>query len=84
VIGLIQTQKPDLILLDLMLPNRDGMSILEVMRGEEWKNDTPVIILTNLSGRGGLREEAAALHATYFDKASTDVATIIDEVKRRI
>jgi DNA-binding response OmpR family regulator len=84
VIGLIQTEKPDLILLDLMLPGRDGMSILETMRSDEWDNKTPVIVLTNLSGKGGLQEEATKLNAQYFDKVTTDISTIIEEVKKRL
>jgi len=84
VVGLIQIEKPNLLVLDLMLPGRDGMSILELMRGEDWKNKTPVIILTNLSGNSGLKKQASDLDATYFDKASTDISTIVEEVKRRL
>lgn len=41
---LIQSEKPDLILLDLMLPNMDGTEILKQIRQE--KNNVPVVMLT--------------------------------------
>jgi len=41
---LINTQKFDLIILDLMLPGRDGLEILSALRGQQDK--TPVLILT--------------------------------------
>ncbi|MBE3553563.1 MAG: response regulator transcription factor [Thermicanus sp.] len=43
-ISLIQTEKPDLVLLDLMLPSIDGMEILKKIRQE--KNNVPVVMLT--------------------------------------
>lgn len=39
-------EKPDLILLDIMLPNEDGMSILRRLRGEEKHAQIPVIMVT--------------------------------------
>lgn len=41
---LASTQSFDLVLLDLMLPGRDGLEILATLRAREWK--TPVMILT--------------------------------------
>lgn len=43
-LNLIRSEKPDLILLDLMLPNMDGMEILKKIRQE--KNNVPVVMLT--------------------------------------
>lgn len=42
-------EKPDVILLDIILPGMDGFSFLEQLRGEgDYGNDVPVIVLTNL------------------------------------
>lgn len=41
---------PDLILLDLIMPDMDGMAALKKIREDAWGKGVPVIILTNLSG----------------------------------
>ena len=43
---LMQQQRPDLILLDLMMPELDGFGVLEAMREKEITRDIPVIVLT--------------------------------------
>ncbi len=43
---LMQQQRPDLVLLDLMMPELDGFGLLEAMRENEATQDIPVIVLT--------------------------------------
>ncbi len=43
---LMQRQRPDLVLLDLMMPELDGFGVLEAMREKESTRDIPVIVLT--------------------------------------
>jgi DNA-binding response OmpR family regulator len=45
---LIQTMKPDIILLDLMMPEMTGDEVLTKMRASDWGKDIKVIILTNM------------------------------------
>jgi DNA-binding response OmpR family regulator len=40
------TEKPDLIFLDVMLPQRDGFAVLQLLRENETTKDIPVILLT--------------------------------------
>jgi len=49
--GLVQAKeaKPDLILLDIIMPKMDGMTMLKKVRASAWGKKIPVIILTNLS-----------------------------------
>lgn len=42
----LKNQKPDGVILDLMMPDLDGFSILETMQGDPQLRDIPVIILT--------------------------------------
>ena len=46
VLQVVRTRRPDLVLLDLMMPEMDGFNILEQIRSDEELKDIPVIILT--------------------------------------
>jgi threonine synthase len=45
-IELIRTKKPDLILLDLMIPGLDGFKLLDIMKADVALRDIPVIVIT--------------------------------------
>lgn len=45
---LAQTMMPDMILLDLMMPEMNGDEMLQRLRATEWGKDIKVIILTNM------------------------------------
>ena len=45
-VELIRRERPDLVLLDLMMPELDGFGVLEMMRSDELSRDIPVIVLT--------------------------------------
>lgn len=45
---LTKSFKPDIILLDLMMPEMTGDAMLEVLRQEPWGKDIKVIVLTNM------------------------------------
>ncbi len=45
---LCETLKPDVVLLDLMMPEMNGDEMLQKMRATEWGKTTPVVVLTNI------------------------------------
>lgn len=45
---LIEKMRPDIILLDLMMPEMTGDEMLQELRTKEWGKDITVIILTNM------------------------------------
>jgi len=47
-LALIESMKPDIVLLDLMMPEMTGDKVLEKMRGTVWGKNMKVIILTNM------------------------------------
>ena len=47
-LDLINEMKPDIVLLDLMMPEMDGEEMLTRLRKETWGKDLKVIILTNM------------------------------------
>ncbi len=61
----VARRKPDVIVLDLMLPNRSGLEILEDLRAAPETADLPVLMLT-ARGQSRDREMAEKLGATRF------------------
>lgn len=58
-VTIIQETHPDLVLLDLMMPEMDGFGVLETIRGDENTRDIPVLVLT---GQALSLEEMAKLN----------------------
>lgn len=75
--------KPDLIILDLMLPGVNGLELLKVIKEKETTKDIPVLVLTNLSGDE--LEEAKNLGAcNCFSKTTVTPKILTDEVKKAL
>lgn len=79
---LIAEQQPDCVVLDVMLPGKNGMQVLAEMRAVDTK--TPVVVLTTLSGEGGLKLEASKHNATFLNKADTSLEVVVDTVLRQL
>lgn len=47
-IELLENMKPDIVLLDIMMPEMNGDAVLEQLRSMDWGKDMKVIILTNM------------------------------------
>jgi DNA-binding response OmpR family regulator len=47
-LDLVKSMKPDIILLDLMMPEMTGDEMLKILRGSPWGKNLKVIILTNM------------------------------------
>lgn len=42
----VRSERPDLVILDVMMPNKDGFEVLKELRADEKTSDLPVILLT--------------------------------------
>lgn len=81
-VDLLQKITPDLILLDLMMPKRDGFDLLQLMRGMDRMKNIPVIVTTNLS-QAEDKQKVLALGATeYIVKSNTPIYEIVAKVKK--
>ena len=82
-LAIAQDDKPDLILLDLMMPEMDGFEVLENLRDNETTMDIPVIVLTGLSERGKIRE-ALDKGVNYYIMKPFEYHDLISKVKLAI
>jgi len=80
-ITMVESFRPDMILLDLQMPEMNGDEALEHIRSQEWGKNIPVIILTNL----GVEESPKKLKElgiqSYIVKAELTPSQVVERVK---
>jgi len=75
---------PDLILLDIIMPRMDGMTLLRKLREDSWGKTALVIFLTNLSDMEKISEALANKATTYLIKSDWDMDEILEKIKTKI
>ena len=81
---LIKKEKPDLILLDLILPKKDGFTVLKEIKEDENLKDIPVIVLTNLEGMGDVEKAMSLGATTYLVKANYELDDVVAKIKKTL
>lgn len=83
-IALVRDLDPDIVLLDLKMPEMGGAEALAEIRKHDWGKHTPVIVLTNL----GEEEAPKELHKlnvhSYIVKAELTPSQVTEHVKRAL
>jgi two-component system, OmpR family, phosphate regulon response regulator PhoB len=75
-------QSPDLLLLDLLMPRRDGLSVLATLRGDPKTREIPVVIMSN-SSKDLERQKAASLGVVdYWIKSNLSLQELCDRVSQ--
>lgn len=80
-----EQQKPDLVLLDLMMPRVAGDEVLRRMRTSEWGKTTKVYIISNLNEEDapvGLRELGIEGYSVKVNLANDDIDKIVNNILR--
>ena len=81
---LAKTEKPDLILLDLILPKKDGFEVLEELKKEEGTKDIPVIVLTHLEEMEDVQRAIELGARDYLVKANYSLKEVVEKIKKAL
>ena len=76
--------KPDLILLDLVMPTMDGFKMLEELRKDEWGRKVPVIFLTNLDDEETVSKVMKDKGYEYLVKTEWKIEDVVSKVKEKL
>ena len=85
-IELVRQEKPDLVLLDLMMPDMDGWEVYQQMKADEATRDIPVIVVT---AKAQSIDKVLGLHIAKVDDyiakpfSPQELLTSVEEVLQR-
>lgn len=83
-VDLVKNFLPDMILLDLQMPEMDGAEALTIIRKNSWGKNIPVIILTNMGEEESPKSlKALGIHS-YIVKANLTPRQVAQRVKEAL
>ena len=77
----IKSEKPELVLLDLLLPKKSGLEVLEEIKKDENTKKIPVIILSNLGQQTDIIKGLQLGAVDYLVKANFGIKDIVEKIK---
>ena len=80
-VEIIKEKKPDVVLLDIIMPKLDGIGVLEKLRDERLEKQ-PTVIMVTAMGQESVAEEAMELGASYFILKPFDSEMVIRKIKQ--
>lgn len=81
VLSLAQKEKPAVIVLDLMMPNRDGFQVLNDLKNHPEVSAIPVVVVTALSTDQDRHKVADLGAKKYFVKSDVQIGDIVKYLK---
>ena len=74
-----KAEKPEIILLDMVLPKKSGFEVLRELKGNPETASIPVFILSNLAQDQDIQEGKALGAEDYIVKSNTSLSAIVDK-----
>jgi len=81
---LAKSEKPDLILLDIVLPRINGFGVLKMLKEDPETKNIPVIVLTNLENMEDINKAIELGATTYLIKTQYKIEEVINKIKKVI
>lgn len=75
-------KKPDIILLDILLPKMDGFAVLEKLKADSELKQIPVILLTNLGQKDDVEKGLELGAVDYLIKAHFKPSEVVEKVRK--
>lgn len=80
-LDLVRKEKPDIILLDIIMPQMDGFQVLKELKKDASLKNLPVVLLSNLGQTDDVKKGLALGANDYLVKANFTPAQVVDKVK---
>jgi DNA-binding response OmpR family regulator len=83
-ITIMDMEKVDMLLLDLMLPDISGFEILDSIKQQDTKKDMPVIIFSNLSEDENIKKGLELGAIDYMVKSNFTLEELVEKIKKTL
>lgn len=83
-LSLLRQLKPDLIIMDLIMPKVSGFELLENVSVDPQLNHIPIMILSNLGQESDIEKVKRLGAAKYFVKVKTSIDELVNHVKEML
>ena len=80
-IRIIEKQKPDIVLLDIVMPKIDGFSVLKTIKKNPELKEIPIVLLTNLSQKENVERGFELGADSYIIKAHFTPSEVVKKIK---
>jgi threonine synthase len=80
---LVRRERPDIILLDLMMPGTDGFAVLEAIKADEKMSDVPVIVITAKELTAAERERLSGQIEMLMQKGSFTDEELLEQILKQ-
>ncbi len=80
-INLAQNNNPDIILLDIILPKKNGFEVIQVLKDDERTKNIPIVLLTNLGSLSDIQKALDLGATTYLVKGDYQLKEIVEKIK---
>lgn len=77
-------KRPDIILLDIVMPSMDGLSMLKKLREDKWGNSVPVLILSNLSESDQIEPSTEQGIVEYLIKSNWGLEDVVMKIRETL
>ena len=74
--------KPDLILLDILMPNMNGLEFLKKVKEDENLKNIPIVLLTNLSQKEEIQEGIGLGAKDYLIKSHFTPSEVMEKINK--
>lgn len=79
--SIIKEKEPDVVLLDIIMPQLDGLTVMERVRNDEEIKKAPAFIIISAVGRDSVTEDAFNMGATYYLMKPFDNEVLVNRIR---
>ena len=83
-LNLALENQPEVILLDIVMPKMDGISVLRQLKADKRTKDIPIILLTNLYDNDKLMEASKVGVFDYLIKSDWKIEDVVKKVREKL